>query len=152
MRKVTKILLRTISAILLLLIILPLLPALLLAIPAVQNAVIDRAADWASEKLGPRVEVGRITIGPFNRVAVRDFYVADLDNDTLLYVKRVDAYFGSLASMAQGNLVINYGNIQGGKFVVRETERGTIAVKEVTDRIGKKRRRRRVTSDLMCVR
>ena len=72
---------------------------------------------------------------------MRDFYVADLDNDTLLYVKRVDAYFGSLASMAQGNLVINYGNIQGGKFVVRETERGTIAVKEVTDRIGKKEKK-----------
>ena len=140
MRKVTKILLRILSAIVLLLIILPLLPALLLAIPAVQNAVIDRAARWAGDYLGTEVSVGNITVGLLNRVAVRDFYVEDWDGDTLLYVKRADAYLGSFASLlANKNLVINYGNIQGGKFVVRETERGTFAVKEITDQLVKKR-------------
>ncbi len=138
-RKVTKILLRVLSAIILLLIILPLLPALLLAIPAVQNAAIDRAARWAGDYLGTEVSVGNITVGLLNRVAVRDFYVADWDGDTLLYVKRVDAYIGPLASLAKKNLVINYGNIQGGKFVVRETERGTFAVKEITDQLVKDR-------------
>ncbi len=128
------------SAIVLLLIILPLLPALLLAIPAVQNIAIDKAATWAGDYLGTQVSVGRITIGLLNRVAVRDFYVADWDNDTLLYVKRADAYLGSLASLVSNkNLVINYGNIQGGKFVVRETERGTFAVKEITDQLVKNR-------------
>ncbi|MBP3551059.1 MAG: translocation/assembly module TamB domain-containing protein [Alistipes sp.] len=132
--------LRTLSAIALLLIILPLLPALLLAIPAVQNVVIDRAAEWAGAKLGTKVEVGRITVGPFNRIVVRDFYVADWDDDTLLYVKRADAYIGSLASMVKKNLVITYGNIQGGEFVVRETERGTFAVKEITDQLVRNRK------------
>ena len=139
MRKVTKILLRTLSAIVLLLIILPLLPALLLAIPSVQNIAIDRAAEWAGSKLGTTVNVGHITLGLLNRVAVRDFYVADLDGDTLLYVKRADAYLGSLASLAKKNLVINHGKIEGGKFVVRETERGTFAVKEITDQLVKAR-------------
>ncbi len=119
------------------LIILPLLPALILAIPAVQNVVIDSAAEWASEKLNTKVEVGRITIGMLNRVAVNDFYVADWDGDTLLYVKRVDAYFGSLASLAKKNLVINYGKVQGGKFVVKETTRGSYGVKEITDQLVK---------------
>jgi hypothetical protein len=41
--------------------------------------------------------------------------------------------------MANKNLVINYGDIQGGKFVVRETDRGTFAVKEITDQLVKKR-------------
>ena len=135
MRKVTKILLRVLSAIVLLLIILPLLPALLLAIPAVQNMAIDKAAVWAGDYLGTTVKVGHITVGLLNRVAVRDFYVADWDGDTLLYVKRADAYFGSLSSLAKKNLVINYGNVQGGKFVVRETDRGTFAVKEITDQL-----------------
>ena len=80
-------------------------------------------------------------IGMLNRVAVRDFYVADLDGDTLLYVKRVDAYIASLASLAKKNLVINYGNVQGGKFVVRETDRGTIAVKEITDKLVNRERK-----------
>ncbi len=109
--------------------------ALLLAIPAVQNVAIDRAAVLAGDYLGTKVKVGNVTIGLLNRVAVRDFYVEDWDGDTLLYVKRADAYLNSLASLAKKNLVINYGNIQGGKFVVRETERGTFAVKEITDRL-----------------
>lgn len=115
------------------------MPALLLSIPTVQNAVIDKAADWAGNKLGTQVSVGHITIGLLNRVAVRDFYVADWDNDTLLYVKRAYVYLNSLASLAKKNLIINYGNIQGGKFVVRETERGTFAVKEITDQLVKER-------------
>ena len=113
--------------------------ALLLAVPAVQNAAIDKAATWASDKLSTKVSVGHITVGLLNRVAVRDFYVADWDGDTLLYVKRVDAHFGSLASLAKKNLVINYGNVQGGKFVVKETTRGSFGVKEITDQLVKKR-------------
>ena len=105
MRKVTKILLRTLSAIALLLIIFPLLVALLLAVPAVQNIAIDKAATWAGNYLGTQVSVGNITVGLLNRVAVRDFYVADWDNDTLLYVKRADAYIGPFASLAKKNLV-----------------------------------------------
>ena len=115
--------------------------ALLLAVPAVQNRVVDKATVWASDYLGTTVSVGNITVGMLNRIAVRDFYVADMDGDTLLYVKRVDAYLGSLASMMKKNLVINYGNVQGGKFVVRETDRGTIAVKEVTDKLVKPNRK-----------
>ncbi len=113
--------------------------ALLLAVPAVQNVAIDKAATWAGDYLGTTVKVGNITVGLLNRIAVRDFYVADWDGDTLLYVKRADAYIGPLASMAKKNLVINYGNIQGGKFVVRETNRGTFAVKEITDQLVKSR-------------
>ena len=113
--------------------------ALLLAVPAVQNVAIDKAATWAGNYLGTTVKVGNITVGLLNRIAVRDFYVADWDGDTLLYVKRADAYIGPLASMAKKNLVINYGNIQGGKFVVRETNRGTFAVKEITDQLVKSR-------------
>ncbi|MBQ2026270.1 MAG: translocation/assembly module TamB domain-containing protein [Alistipes sp.] len=110
-------------------------PALLLSIPMVQNAVADRAAKFAGDYLGTKVEVGSLTIGMLNRVAVRDFYVEDWDGDTLLYVKRADAYVASLASLAKKNLVINYGKVRGGKFVVRETERGTFAVKEITDQL-----------------
>ena len=139
MRKVTKILLRSLSAIVLLLIIFPLFVALLLAVPSVQNAAIDKAATWAGDKLGTKVSVGHITVGLLNRVAVRDFYVEDWDGDTLLYVKRVDAQFGSLTSLAKKNLVINYGNVQGGKFVVKETTRGSFGVKEITDQLVKKR-------------
>lgn len=151
MRKVTKILLRTLSAIILLLIIFPLLLALLLATPTVQNIAIDKAATLAGDYLGTKVSVGRITVGLLNRVAVRDFYVEDWDGDTLLYVKRADAYLASLASLAKKNLVINYGKIQGGKFVVRETDRGTFAVKEITDQLVNRERKSGFRLDVRSV-
>lgn len=134
MRKVIKILLRIVSAIALLLIIIPILGALLLSIPFVQNAIAGKASEFASEKLGTRVEIGHITIGLLNRVSVRDFYVEDLDGDTLLYVNHVNAYFSSLATLPK-QLTINYGHVEGGKFFLRETTRGPMNVKEVTDRI-----------------
>ena len=53
------------------------LPAILLSIPSVQNAVIDRAAEAASNYLNAEVRVGKISMGMFNRVTVHDFYVED---------------------------------------------------------------------------
>ena len=122
------------SAIILLLIFLPVTIALLLAIPSIQNMAIDRASSWASEKLGTKVSVGNITYGLLNRVAVRDFYVEDLDGDTLLYVNKVSAYLSGF-TIKPTTLTFNYGRVDGGKFILRETERGEINVKEVTDRI-----------------
>ena len=141
MRKVTKILLSVLSAIILLLIILPLCLSLLLSIPTVQNYAIDKASVWAGNKLGNTVSVGRVTIGMFNRVTLHDFYVSDWDGDTLLYVNRADAYFSSLASLFQKKLVINYGKVQGGKVVVKETDRGTYAIKEITDQLVNRNRK-----------
>ena len=119
MRKVIKILLKVLSAIAILLIIFSALPAVLLSIPAVQNAVIDRAAIFSSEYLGSTVRVGRITLGGFNRVSVRDFYVEDLDGDTLLYVNRADATIGPLSSLFNKNLVLglSFNCFCGGKVV-----------------------------------
>ena len=148
MRKVTKILLSTLSVIVLLLIILPLLLAMLLSVPSVQNYAIDKASEFASDYLGTEVRVGKITIGMFNRVTVHDFYVEDWDGDSLLYVKRADAYFSSLASLAKRNLVINYGKVQGGKLVVRETERGTYAIKEITDQLVNRKRKNQFRLDI----
>ena len=122
--------------------------ALLLAVPSVQNYAIDKAATWASEYLSTEVKVGRITIGMFNRITVHDFYVSDWDGDTLLYVNRADARLASLATLLNKNLVLDYGNIQGGKFVVRETERGTYAVKEITDQLVNRKRKSQFRLDI----
>ena len=133
MRKVIKISLKVLSAIAILLIIFSALPAVLISIPSVQNAAIDRAAIFASDYLGTTVRVGRITLSGLNRITVRDFYVEDLDGDTLLFVNRADASIGPLSSLANKNLVLNDGVVSGGMFVLRDTERGDVNVKEITD-------------------
>ena len=131
------------SAITILLIILSAVPALLFSIPTIQNKAIDKVALFASDYLGTKVEVGRITMGLFNRVTVRDFYVEDFDGDTLLYVNRADAAFGPLKSLVNKNLVLNEGKITGGKFILRETERNTFNVKEITDLLVNRKRERK---------
>ena len=141
MRKVIKILLKVLSAIAILLIIFSALPAVLLSIPAIQNAVIDRAAIFSSDYLGSTVRVGRITLGGFNRVSVRDFYVEDLDGDTLLYVNRADATIGPLSLLFNKHLVITDGVVSGGMFVLRDTKRGVVNVKEITDKLTKPNRK-----------
>ncbi len=77
MRKVIKISAKVVSAIVLLLIFLPVCATLLLDIPSVQNYVVDRAMSFFSRKLETRVEIGRIDLDLFSRVCIRDFYVED---------------------------------------------------------------------------
>lgn len=137
-RKVTKILVKTISATILLLIILPVFLALLLAIPAVQNFAVTKASEAATAYLGTRVSIDHITVGLFNKVKVRGFYVEDYDRDTLIYAREVTAYLG-LGSLPKG-LTINSGQVKDGKFILRETERGTMNIKEVVDKLTARRR------------
>lgn len=141
-RKVIKISVKVLSAIVLSLIILPVLLSLLLSIPSIQNYAAGSAARFASEKIGSRVSIDHITVGLFNKVSVRGFYVEDLDCDTLIYAEKVTAYIGGLGNLP-GRLVLNAGRVENGKFILRETERGTMNVKEVVDRISKRRGRGR---------
>ena len=93
MRKVIKISAKVLSAIVLLLIFLPVCATLLLDIPSVQNYVVDRAMSFFSRKLETRVEIGRIDLDLFSRVCIRDFYVEDYQKDTLLYAAEVKGRF-----------------------------------------------------------
>ena len=138
MRKVIKISVKVLSAIVLSLIILPVLLSLLLSIPSIQNYAVRRAADFASEKIGSRVSFDHITVGLLNKVCVRGFYVEDLDRDTLIYAERVTAYIGGLSNLSD-RFVLNVGKVENGKFILRETERGVMNVKEVVDRISKRK-------------
>ena len=92
MRKVTKILGKVLSAAVLLLIVLPLALSLLLSINAVQNFVVDRAAQFASRKLETVVRIDRVDIGIFDRITLEGLYVEDYGGDTLLYVGKLHAF------------------------------------------------------------
>ena len=129
------------SAIAILLIIFSALPAVLLSIPSVQNVAIDRAALFASDYLGSTVRVGKIALGGFSRITVRDFYVEDLDGDTLLFVNRADATIGPLSLLFNKSLKLTEGVVTGGKFVLRDTKRGEVNVKEITDKLSSRERK-----------
>jgi hypothetical protein len=56
---------------------------------AVQTWAGHRAANWLSDKLGTKVEIGRVEIEFFSKVVLSDVYIEDQHQDTLLYSKQL---------------------------------------------------------------
>ncbi|MFR9593808.1 MAG: hypothetical protein SNI57_04585, partial [Rikenellaceae bacterium] len=134
MRKVIKILLKLISAALLLLIILPVLLSILLTIPSVQNRLIERATSFSSDYLGTRVDIGAIHLGVFGNVKIRDFYVEDFQQDTLLYVKNAEVQIQKFSLNAR-ELKFGYGQVEGGVLNLRQSKDSIMNIKTVVDKL-----------------
>ena len=134
MRKVTKIFTKIVSTVILLLVLMPVLGTLLLSMPGVQNRAVRMATAFASDKLGTKVSIDHITIGMLNRVKVRGFYVEDMDGDTLLYAGSVMAQLGSIPGLSD-EFIITTARAEDVIFNLRETTRGVMNIKEVTDKM-----------------
>ena len=85
---------------------------MLLDIPAVQNFIVHKAANWASEKIETRVSIDRVNIGLLNKLHVHGFYVEDYQRDTLLYVNDLRAYVTGFGIFG-GGLSFGYGRGAG---------------------------------------
>lgn len=59
----------------------------------IQNRIADVITNQFSEKIGSRVEVGKIRYKLFNTFTMSGFYVEDLHKDTLLFIDKADADF-----------------------------------------------------------
>lgn len=134
MRKGIKILGKVFSALVLLLIILPLVLSLLLDIPAVQNFAVQKAVRMASKKLETTVSIDRVDIGLFSKIKVKGFYVEDYQRDTLLYVGSLDAYVTGFGIFG-GGLELSRGEIVDAKLYLRETPGGEMNIKQIVNRI-----------------
>ena len=84
---------RVIIALLLLLFFL--LVALYFAIqsPRFQNYIATKITEALSKKLNTKVSIGNIKIEFFNNVLMEEFYIEDLNKDTLAYFRSADANF-----------------------------------------------------------
>lgn len=134
MRKGIKILGKVFSALVLLLIILPLVLSLLLDIPAVQNFAVQKAVRMASKKLETTVSIDRVDIGLFSKIKVKGFYVEDYQRDTLLYVGSLDAYVTGFGIFG-GGVELSRGEIVDAKLYLRETPGGEMNIKQIVNRI-----------------
>ena len=136
MRKVIKILGKLLSATLLLLIIFPIALSLTLDIPAVQNFVAHKAAEFASEKLETKVGIDKLNITLPNKVNVYGFYVEDYQRDTLLYVDHLKANITGV----NGGISFGSARAERAKLYLVESSDGVINIKEVVDRFSKKKK------------
>ena len=136
MRKGIKILAKVLSIIVLLSIFLPLCLTLILNIGVVQNFVVQKAAEFASETLGTRVAIGHIDIDLFSRVHVDDFYVEDHERDTLLYVNHAYATLASL-NISEDGLSFGKARVEDGFFKLREMSSGELNIRPIVAQLQK---------------
>ena len=142
LRKVIKISGKVLSAAILLLIILPVGLSLLLDIPAVQNYAVRRVAEAVSRKLGTTVRVGRVDIGLFSKIRVEDFYVADYNRDTLLYVGQLDTYITNFGIFG-GGLEMRCGKIADAKLHLHQMPDGEMNIRQIVMRLTNPDRKRK---------
>lgn len=57
-------------------------------IPATQKYLVNQATQYLRQKLNTKVEIKRVNIEFFRTVVLEDIFVADLQNDTLLYAQK----------------------------------------------------------------
>ncbi len=131
MRKGIKILRIACTATLLLFVVLPILLFLLLHIAPIQNAVVDQAVKIAADHLGTRVSIGRIDVGIFCKMRVREFYVEDFQQDTLLYVDYLDGYLNPFGH----GLSFTRAEMRGARLYLKETPEGVMNIKQVIDKL-----------------
>ena len=118
---------------------LPISLSLLLDIPAVQNFVAHKAAEFASEKLDTRVSIDRLNVELPNKINLYDFYVEDYQQDTLLYVGHLRTNLKSV----RGGIYFGAAFAEKAKLYIVEAPSGDMNIKEVADRISKNRENRK---------
>jgi hypothetical protein len=79
---------------------------ILLQFSGVQNFVAQTVTDELSRKLHSHVSIGSIEYKLFNKIQLDDFYVEDLQKDTLLFVKQSKAGF-DFWQMFHGKILFN---------------------------------------------
>lgn len=67
---------------------------LVLKVPAVQTFLVKRAASFLSSELNTRVEIESVDIRFFRTLRLNGIYIEDLQQDTMLFVKSLDAVIG----------------------------------------------------------
>lgn len=97
MRKVIKILGKVLSWIILTFVSIPLLVALLINIPAVQNFVVRKATEFISKKLETTASIESIRIRAFSKLTATGVYIQDYEGDTMIYANTLSANISKTA-------------------------------------------------------
>ena len=97
---------------------------ILLRLPAVQTFMGSAIGKTLSEKLGTRVQVGRVDLGLFNRIIIDDVSMLDQEGKQMVKANRVSAKMDFLA-LSQGKVVITSAQLFGLKACLYKKDADT---------------------------
>jgi phage pi2 protein 07 len=90
-------------------------------IPSVQNWLAQQATDYLSSELNTKVLVDKVEIQLFKRAVFKNFYVEDLNRDTLIHASDLTAHF-DISKILKGKLVIKGIDLDNGYFQYNRLE------------------------------
>ena len=90
-----------------------------LQLRSVQNYVTQKASQYLSEELQTTIRLESLYFKPFNAIQIKNFYIEDQEQDTLLFFGELQADL-DLSSIWNSRLVISNINISDGKISIKK--------------------------------
>lgn len=134
-KKVGKVVLCTLSGIVLCLFAISLAVALAFSMPRVQTFAAARAVEYLSEWLNTTVSISRVAVTGLNTIDVSDLYIQDYERDTLFYASHAAVKLDRMALLYKGRLSIRRGSFDRAYFRLHEYAEGNSNLKQITDYI-----------------
>lgn len=120
-----KVILKSVLYLILIFFILNSVLYIVLSIPYVQNKLINIASKELSEMLKTEVKISEVRIDLFSKVSIKDLYVADQTQDTLVYAHFLAAQIKPLKFIFHDELKIN--NVELDDFLINVTAPDSIS-------------------------
>lgn len=133
--KILKTLLTTLSCLVIVAVIVPILAGLLLQIGFVQNYAVRQLTQWLSTKAETTIAIEHVEIGFFNRAILEGIYVQDpiQPRDTLLYAKRLSVGIDGI-NFFNGNIALGAVSLSDGMLHIAKDSSGASNLKKLIDR------------------
>lgn len=134
MKKALKIFFSTLSTLIILVVLVPIVIAMLLQVGFVQKWAVDKATEMLTEKAGTRFSISKVEIGLFNRAYFEDVYIEGPRGagDTMIYVKKIDASINGI-NFFNGKISLGNVTVAAGKIYLYKDSLEEMNVKTVFD-------------------
>lgn len=134
MRKVIKILVKVLSWIIITLVTIPLLVALLINIPVIQNFVVHKATEIISKKLETTVSIESIRLRRFSNLTATNVYIQDYQGDTLIFASKLAANISKTALLHK-KIIIGDISLDKAKVYLYTPKDGEMNLSQVVARL-----------------
>jgi hypothetical protein len=137
MSKLIKKIAKLISYILLPVFLLPVITLLVIQIPVVEQYIIGKVLNLASEKLGTEIQYSRVRITSFNQFRFNDLLLPDPAGDTLIYAQRtvvvIPVIFSILADNEPDRPIIKRLNLKDANLKLQKDTSGILNLQFLID-------------------
>lgn len=127
-----KIVLSTLSAIIIVAFAIPIIGGILLHSTTIQNMVVGRLTTFASEYTGTEISIGRVDIKLINRASVSDIFIRDMQGDTLLYARELTVGVKGF-NIFSGNIALGRVVLDSACFYLQKDSAGVMNLKYLTN-------------------